>query len=83
MTMFCAVARARWSVHDRSTVGWTKKAHDDDDDDDSEEDDDDDLVVVMVVDVIKVVITNFFLRLFFCFHFFHLFKRRGVGVPDS
>ena len=51
MTMFCAVARARWSVHDRSTVGWTKKAHDDDDD----------LVVVMVVDVIKVVITNFFL----------------------
>ena len=66
MTMFCAVARARWSVHDRSTVGWTKKAHDDDDDD-SEEDDDDDLVVVMVVDVIKVVITNFFLRLFFAF----------------
>ena len=64
--MFCAVARARWSVHDRSTVGWTKKAHDDDDDD-SEEDDDDDLVVVMVVDVIKVVITNFFLRLFFAF----------------
>ena len=54
--MFCAVARARWSVHDRSTVGWTKKAHDDDD-----------LVVVMVVDVIKVVITNFFLRLFFAF----------------
>ena len=68
MTMFCAVARARWSVHDRSTVGWTKKAHDDDDDDDSEEEEEeDDLVVVMVVDVIKVVITNFFLRLFFAF----------------
>ena len=58
--MFCAVARARWSVHDRSTVGWTKKAHDDDDDD---------LVVVMVVDVIKVVITNFFFETFFCFLF--------------
>ncbi len=43
MMMFCAVARERWSVHDRSTVGWTKKAEEDDD-----------LVVVVVVDVIKV-----------------------------
>ena len=59
-------------MHDRSTVGWTQKAHDDDEEEEE-------VVVVVVEDkvVIKVVVffsskvTNFLRDIFFC-HFFFL-----------
>ena len=57
-------------MHDRSTVGWTQKAHDDDEEEE--------VVVVVVEDkvVIKVVVffsskvTNFLRDIFFCHFFF-------------